>query len=285
MLHETGSFPAMGAEVVVGGASPAELASIARLFEEWERVFSRFRPDSELNAVNRASGVVVAVSPLFARVLETALAAAAATEGLVDPTLGVAIEAAGYDRDFARVENDGGPLARTARGRWRALRLVGPILWRPPGTSLDLNGVVKALAVDEALDLLARDGFVSAGGDVAVRGGAVVGLPGGGSVAATIGGLATSGTRHRRWVRGDRVQHHLIDPRTGRPAASRWTEVTVGAGSCLAADIGAKAAFLLSDDGPSWLDERGLPGRFLDGGQVITNQAWRAADPGVAACR
>jgi thiamine biosynthesis lipoprotein len=96
------------------------------------------------------------------------------------------------------------------------------------------------------------------------------------------GGVATSGTTHRRWVRGGAVQHHLIDPRTGRPASSRWTEVTVVAATCLDADVMAKAAFLLSDDGPGWLDERGLAGRFLAGDVVVTNRSWRDSLPEAA---
>src|SRR5437879_1791827 len=82
---------------------------------------------------------------------------------------------------------------------------------------LDRNCVVKGLAVDAAAQRLDGDGFVAAGGDVAVRGAAVVGLPGGGSLTLRDGGLATSGTTRRRWLRGGDTQHHLIDPRTGRP--------------------------------------------------------------------
>ena len=81
------------------------------------------------------------------------------------------------------------------------------------------------------------------------------------------GGLATSGKTKRRWFRGGEEQHHLIDPSTGRPSMSSWDEVTVCGTSCLVADVAAKAAFLLGEDGPSWLDERGLPGRFLAAGR------------------
>jgi thiamine biosynthesis lipoprotein len=80
------------------------------------------------------------------------------------------------------------------------------------------------------------------------------------------------------------LQHHLIDPRTGRPSTSRWVEVTVAAGSCVEADVAAKAAFLLSADGPAWLDERGLPGRFRGEDEIVVNGAWRdAVEPAHAA--
>jgi thiamine biosynthesis lipoprotein len=234
-------FQAMGVELVVGGATSDELTSVRNLFDLWKRTFSLLRTDSELVRVNGASTRLVAVSPLFARVLRTALESSDSTGGIVDPTLGAT----------------------------QRLRLSDRLLGRPPGTKLDLNGVVKSLAVDESLARISDPGFVSAGGDVAARGTAIVGLPGGGTLRLQNGGLATSGTTRRH--------DHLIDPRTERPSSSCWTEVTVAAPSCLAADVAAKAAFLHSRDGPGWLDQRGLPGRFRAGEQVVTNTAWRDA--------
>jgi FAD:protein FMN transferase len=266
----------MGVDVVVGGATQAELGRVRRLFDEWDRTFSRFRARSELSLVNAVPGDTVLVSPLFAHAVRIALDAARSTGGLVDPTLGGAIEAAGYDRDFAALPDDGA-LGRPQRGRPDAVSLAGRVLSRPAGLRLDLNGVVKGMAVDRALSLLAGGAYVAAGGDVAARGGVTVALPRGGSVRLDAGGMATSGTSRRRWTRGGREQHHLIDPGTGRPARGPWQEVTVAAGTCAAADVAAKAAFLLGPEGPAWLDERGLPGRFLTGTGVVLNGAWRGS--------
>src|SRR4051794_24317314 len=173
-------FTAMGVEIVVGGASANELDDVRGLFDLWERTFSPFLAESELSHVNTAPTRLVAVSPLFARVLDVALDAARLTDGLVDPT-------------FASPAVD-----------WTNLRLTGRLLRRRPDTALDLNGVVKGLAADAALELISGPGFVSAGGDVASRGAAVVGLPGGGSLRLENGGLATSGTTRRA--------DHLVDP-------------------------------------------------------------------------
>ena len=109
MCPEPHRFRAMDVDVIAGGAAVAQVAAIEALFAERERVFSRFRPHSELALVNASRGPLVVVSPLFARTLRAALAAAAATDGLVDPTLGAALEAAGYDRDFAGVVPDASP--------------------------------------------------------------------------------------------------------------------------------------------------------------------------------
>jgi thiamine biosynthesis lipoprotein len=272
----------MGCEVVVDGASADELERIRALFEERDAVFSRFRAGSELNRVNSADGAAF-VSPLFARMVEAGLWARETTGGLVDPTLGAALEAAGYDRDFDSLEADGAARAEPVpRG---GLELYGRVLVLRRGTTLDLNGVVKAAAVDDAARLLSGNGFVSAGGDVATRGPIDVALPGGGAVRLVSGGLATSGRTKRRWLRGGEEQHHLIDPVTGRPSRSRWEEVTVCGATCLAADVAAKAAFLLDGEGPDWLDERGLPGRFRVGGAVHENRSWRASvEPRELAC-
>jgi thiamine biosynthesis lipoprotein len=265
-------FRAMGCEVVVSGG---DLPAVAAVFARWEAAFSRFLPGSELSRVNASRHAAVRVSPLFAKTLRVALEVAELTDGLVDPTLGRALEHAGYDRDFALLPSDGllGPAVPSRLGE---LRLDGLILRRPVGLRLDLNGVVKALAVDEAVaTTLPRDGFVSAGGDLAARGPVDVGLPGGGSIRVVRGGLATSGVVSRRWRRGGREQHHLIDPRTGRPSRSPWAQVTVSGASCLDADAAAKAAFLLGDDGPAWLDSAGLAGRFVPhDGDVVTSGAW-----------
>ena len=119
---------------------------------------------------------------------------------------------------------------------------------------------------------------MSAGGDVAVRGALDVEVPGGGSVRVTDSGLATSGSSRRRWVRGGAPQHHLLDPRTGRPARSRWSDVTVCAATCAAADVAAKTAFLLSDDGPGWIEERTLAAQFLaESGELVSTSRWPCA--------
>jgi FAD:protein FMN transferase len=227
-------FRAMGCEVVLAGGDAGEVAAV---FERWEAAFSLFRPESELSRVNASRSQVLAVSPFFAATLQVALDAATDTGGLVDPALGAG-----------------------------AVRLSGTLLSRA-GAALDLNGVVKALAVDEAAATLDGLGFVSAGGDLAVRGPVDVGLPGGGAVSVVEGGLATSGTA----TRGP----HLIDPRTGRPSDSPWEQVTVSGATCLAADVAAKAAYLLGEDGPDWLDSRGMAGRFLGlDEQIVCNAVW-----------
>lgn len=224
---------AMGCEAVLAGGDPAVAAAV---FERWEAAFSLFRPDSELSRVNACPARVQVVSPFFADTVELALEMAAETDGLVVPAFG-------------------------------EVRLSGRVLARPPGLPIDLNGVVKALAVDEAAAELGGPGFVSLGGDLAVRSPVDVGLPGGGAVHVVEGGLATSGTLTRG--------AHLIDPATGAPSRSPWVAVTVSGATCLAADVAAKAAYLLGEDGPEWLDARGMPGRFLaaDGG-VTANAAW-----------
>ena len=224
----TARFDAMGCAIAVGGATPRELQAIVGLFRQRDHVFSRSIEGSELNEVNEAAGSVVGVSPLFARAIGAALDAAQATGGLVDPT----------------------------PGRWNDVRLLGRLVLVPAGVRLDLDRVARAAAVDDALQLLSGEGFVSAAGDAAVRGDAAVEVPGGGSVRLGRGGLSTS---------------------FGAATGSPWVQVTAAASTCLAAVTAARAALLLGADGPGWLDERGLPGRFVGpDGNVLANRSWNA---------
>lgn len=266
-------FAAMGCEVVVRGGRASERREVELLFGDRDRTFSRFISGSELNRVNDASGRATLVSGLFADTLAVALQAARETNGLVDPTLGAALEAAGYTRDFSELIADPRP-AGPASGP-QSVSLIGRIVRMPEGAILDLNGVVKSLAVDDALSVLSGDASVSAGGDLAARGPLTVALPGDAAIELRKGALATSGRTKRHWLRGGQVQHHLIDPRTGLPSRSPWTEVTACGATCVAADIAAKAGFLLGDDGPAWLDARAIPARFLgEDGTVRTTLAW-----------
>lgn len=233
-------FRAMGCDVAVAGADESV---VARVLERWEETFSLFRPGSELSRVNLSPARVLAVSPLFSSTLKTALDVASETDGVLDPTL---------------------------CGRWAEVVVSGTLISRPPGLALDLNGVVKSLAVDEAVATLDGPGFVSVGGDLAVRGPVDVALPRGGAIRVVAGGLATSGTATRGL--------HLVDAATGLPSDSPWEQVTASGSSCLAADVAAKVGFLLGDDGPKWLDERGIPGRFVGiDGRLVENAAWAGA--------
>ncbi len=272
------TFRAMGCSIVVSGATTRQGSAIADLFLDRERCFTRFRDDSELARVNAAPGSAVLVSDVFARAVEVSLRAAAETDGLVDPTLLHAVESAGYDADIEQIGTDPAPPGHPVPGTWRSIALRGRVLSRPAGVGLDLNGVVKSLTVDDALGLLRGPGYVSAGGDLAARGELDVALPGEGAVRLRRGALATSGTTTRRWERAGVTQHHLIDPRAGRPSRSPWEQVTACGATCVAADVAAKAAFLLGESGPAWLDDRGIPGRFLlPAGEVVVNASWAAA--------
>ena len=83
-----------------GSADPTRIRRAQQILihevDRLERAASRFRPDSELSAVNRDAGRWVPVSALLAELVEVALAAADTTEGLVDPCLGRQVDAAGY---------------------------------------------------------------------------------------------------------------------------------------------------------------------------------------------
>jgi thiamine biosynthesis lipoprotein ApbE len=100
---DTARWEALGTSVVLCLADPAALeiarATVEEELDAIDRACSRFRADSELSRVNGAGGRTVQVSALLMEALTVALRGAELTDGDVDPTLGRALELAGYDRD------------------------------------------------------------------------------------------------------------------------------------------------------------------------------------------
>jgi thiamine biosynthesis lipoprotein len=298
------SFAAIGTTATVCVTEDDRLdaarAAVERQIATLDLACSRFRPDSELVAVNAAAGAPVRVGPVLEEALAAALRAAELTDGLVDPTVGRSLRLLGYDRDFAEVGARDGRRFRAriaATPGWRGIRLdrAAGTVRVPAGTELDLGATAKALGADRAAAAAhAAAGcgvLVSLGGDIAVAGAPVaegwaVRLDGdhgapldgpGPVVVVREGGLATSSTTVRRWRAGDAELHHVVDPRTGRSADTPWRTVTVAAGSCVDANIATTAALVLGARAERWLAERGLAARLvrLDG-RVAAVGGWPA---------
>ena len=308
----TGSFRALGTTAVVAVTRPELLETARRILAaELNRVdqaCSRFRPDSELSAVNRQQGSVVHVSPALADAVRVALDAAETTNGLVDPTLGGDLCHLGYDRTFALVqERAGWHVEERVRSRptWREVELDAErrALRLPPGLELDLGATAKAHAADVAAARIAHatgaGTLVSLGGDVAVCGVAprqgwcvliseAHDAPLGGDgqrVSLTTGGLATSSTSVRRWVTERGEMHHILDPRTGLPARSLWRSVSVAAATCVDANVASTAAIVMGASAPEWLERRGLPARLVaSDGCISTAGGWPSEEDERCSC-
>ncbi len=270
-----GMFRAMGTEitVLVPHASDRDEASVTRrvaaVFADEERRFSRFRDDSELSFVNRASGPV-RVSAAMLDVLSEARVLFERTCGLFDPTVGAALIAAGYDRSFApgALDRDGSLPAppRVAFDDVHVDTRAGTVT-RPAAVKLDLGGFVKGRAADRAARGIDGAAAIDAGGDAVLRG---AGPDGAGwlvdvedpcdasRVLLTLRvrdrAVATSAPNRRRWLAGTRAMHHLIDPRTGLPANCDLAQATVIASCAAEAEAMTKAVFMLgARDGARFL--------------------------------
>lgn len=296
-------FAALGTTALALLTDPASAVMAEALLRhdlsELDRACSRFRADSEIRCLRHSAGTAVTVSPLLAEVLDTALRAAELTDGLVDPTVGAPMSAAGYDRDFDSLPPDGpGVTPMPAPGWWR-IRWDPHrrVILLPRGVGLDVGATAKAWAADRAARRIAQvvgcGVLVSLGGDLSVAGRAPQGgwrvrvgddhtqpdPDGGQGVAIASGGLATSGTARRRWRRGGVTMHHILDPRTGAPATGGWRTVSVTAASCVDANIASTASVVLGAAAPAWLTLRGLPARLVaDNGDVRTVAGWPAPE-------
>jgi FAD:protein FMN transferase len=310
------SWPAWGTGVRLVVTRPGALAAARRRLEQdlaaVDVACSRFRGDSEITGLERAALTAagparpVRLSPLLAEAIAVALRAARLSGGDLDPTVGSAMIALGYDRDFPLVLAD-----RTAAARpvnltirkafsWRDLRFddASRTLCLPRGVRLDLGATAKAWAADRSAARIAAEVgggvLVGLGGDIAVAGPAPAGgwrvrvqdvsgnpedpPPGPAAVVAIgTGGIATSSTAARRWRRGGDVLHHILDPRTGMPAARVWRTVSVAAPSCTVANMASTVAIIRGQAAPAWLASLGLPARLVtESGTIHTLGGWPA---------
>jgi thiamine biosynthesis lipoprotein len=276
-------FRAMGSGMLAALEADGEqareaLSMVPDWFEVWEQHLSRFRPDSELSALNRGAGRWLEVSPVMWDVLMAADRIERRSAGLVTPALQGVLEAYGYDRSFEMVAIlDAGfnmkALPPHELGRMQMELDIGQHRVRfPEGTQLDFGGIAKGWAADQAVQRLKPYGsaLVDAGGDVATS------APSGEEAAWPVGimdplapegmiGLlalqgeaaATSGRDVHHWMQGGHERHHIIDPRSGEPAANHVLAVTVIAPSAVEAEMAAKCVLILGEvEGKIWLEAR-----------------------------
>jgi thiamine biosynthesis lipoprotein len=241
-------------------------------FEVAEAAMSRFRDDSELTRLNCRAPQSSPISRALARALTAADRAHRVTGGRFDPRVVDALERIGYGgvpQHPASVGVAAAPPARDGRIVERSGR-DGPVAVRRP---VDLGGIGKGLALRWAAGALDASvvghaepalGFlVDAGGDIVASGtpdGTAPWLvaiedPAGGSEPVAVvairgrGGIATSSVRRLRWEHDGRTVHHLIDPRTGEPAAGGLLAVTVASPDPAWAEVWSKALFVEGRDG------------------------------------
>ena len=274
-------FPAMGSQILVALDSPdasleEQVARTADWFEAWEAALSRFRPDSELNYVNRHAGQPTQVSPEFWQVFQASLEAYSLSNKLVTPTVLPALEGAGYILSFDQLPEN------VSRNGYRPQPLNGLMhiarqpqsrtLTLPTGTHLDFGGVAKGWAAHQAMLRLQHLGpvLVDAGGDIAISAPRREDQPWHIGVAdphddlrdveylmVRQGGVATSGRDRRRWLQDGKPRHHLIDPRSGAPAETDVLSATVMAEDVLKAEAAAKTVLILgSRRGLDWLEKQ-----------------------------
>lgn len=266
----------------------APQGAVARLLRDevfrMETAISRFREDSELSIANRQAGAWTSVSWYFVDVLRASLEAADLTDGIVDPCLAQHVDAAGYRewRDGAQTQTVGtDPAPPTDPSAWQdiEIRPAGShaLVRLPKGVQLDLGAIAKGWLADR----LAHRSVAELGGDVVANMGGDIR-----AIARTRpwtltadpehdsteeadlevwdAGLATSGVGKRAWSRTDGGRaHHIIDPRTGRPAVTPWWSCSVLAESAAAANAASTAGMVLGAQGPQWVEANGLDAWFV----------------------
>lgn len=255
----------------------AAIADIQRL----EARFTRYRSDSFLSAINRVAnaGGSITVDEVTAGLLNYAATCYEQSDGLFDITSGILRRA----WDFKSGALPDSELIQGLLNKigWDKLRWKTPVLEFPmPGMEIDFGGVVKEYAVDRAaaycLEAGVRHGVVNLGGDIKVIGPRADGSPWRigirhprqqeGLIETLLlheGALASSGDYERCVMIGGVRYGHVLNPKTGWPVRY-LSSVSVVADFCVVAGSATTIAMLKEDEGPSWLEDMGLPHLWVD---------------------
>jgi FAD:protein FMN transferase len=232
-------------------ACTAAFARIAAL----DSMMSDYRRDSELMRLcARAGGPPVRVSPDLFLVLRRAQEVARESGGAFDVTVGPLIALWRKARKTA-ILPDPAALQRTRRlVGWQKLRLTEgarTVRLTAPGMKLDLGGIAKGYAADEAQRVLKHHGITRAlvqmGGDIVVSGpppgtdGWTIRVPNAGNDQGPADlrfadrAISTSGDTEQFAMIGGRRYSHVVDPRTGVALTNR-VQVTLTAPDGLTSD-------------------------------------------------
>ena len=239
---------------------------VRHFIAECESRFSRFRQDSELTSLNRSSGKWFTASAGLFDLIQEVLDLHQITNGLFDPSILPSLMQADYDRSMDEIRSSGTMPAMNFTPPFQSRLAESKLdpeksaVYLPSGVQIDLGGIAKGWIAEKATHLLSEYTSacaVSAGGDIFFQGTPVwehgwnVALEdpyNENDVLAILqiqnGAVATSSTAKRRWVHGDQVRHHIIDPHTGNPAETEWVSVCVGAPKATAAEAFATALLI-----------------------------------------
>ncbi len=292
-------FRAMSTDILFaaeGGDEVVEpgFAKARAFIENSEKRFTRFSELSELADLNRSAGEWFEASQDMYVVVSLAVQLHRQTRGLFDPAILDALEHAGYDRTMAEIRRFGAAVVAVQvmpkQYRFSDIRLDEDLgrIQLPEGMRIDLGGIAKGWIAEQAgllLSTYTQACAVDAGGDAFM-----VGLPAGEEAwRVTLedpyhpekglailklkpGAVATSVVTKRRWQQSGKTMHHLIDPRTQRPAETDWLSVTVTAPHAAEAEVYAKSLLIGGSGEVDWISSLAKGIEFVAVDQH--NQLW-----------
>ena len=271
-MRELGSVTFRAFDTVCAVSADVDVAALREveaLCARYELLLSRFNPESRLFALNAAAGEWVDVGEELAGVLHAALGYCERTGGMFDITMGGVCRLWDFKRGV--VPGDVAIAEALAHVDWRNVQVEGTrARITDPQATIDLGGMAKGYIADRVIDLLkhhgATTGVINLGGNVACLGSKPDGsawnvglrapVPSGGnlqaasfaSVSVCGKSVVTSGVYERAFMRDGRVLHHILDPRTGKPAETDVLSATVIADESLDADGYTTALIIMGAD-------------------------------------
>jgi len=269
-MMQTMQFRAMNTDILLaaeGGQAVEGMQVVKTFIDDCEQRFSRFLPDSELSQLNHSEGGWIHISNDLLEMLHISMNYYFETKGIFDPSILTDLKWIGYVRSMDEIREGGATLPphtskRVHRPAFHEMtfHLADNRVRLPRNMEVDLGGIAKGWIVEKAgylLNTYSSACGVSAGGDMFF-----IGRPSDGmdwdvsledprdptqalcQLRIGSGAVATSSVMKRKWQQGEKLRHHLIDPRTGESAKTDWLSVTVISPDIITAEVYAKAILI-----------------------------------------
>lgn len=242
-----------------------------------EKKFSRYRLDNIIHKINNSKSKNICVDEETADLLDFSAQCYELSDGLFDVTSGVLREVWQFDGSnnipaTSLVEQT------LQRVGWPKVKWQRPNLCMQTGMEIDLGGLGKEYAVDQAAKLMKNhapdvNALINFGGDLVATGPRLNDVPWSigvddpsrtgeqavGGVQLSKGALATSGDA-RRFLLKDNIRYsHILNPKTGWPVEQAPRSVSVMSNTCIEAGMLATFALLQGKEARSFLEEQDVP--------------------------
>ena len=257
---------------------------------KYEDMFSKTRKNSEISRINDRGATGTKVSEDTVELIELGMYMGDISNGSFDVSIGAAMDLWDFkgEKENPSLPDEGALKGAISTVDYKKILIEDNMVYlQNPGMKLDLGGVAKGYIADKTTQFLESKGIekgvINLGGNVVAIGEKEEGEAWNigverpysdrsellGSVKVKSSTLSTSGIYERMFKEGDKIYHHVLDPKSGYPIETEVEAVTIKTAkgySAYADGLSTVCLALGMEDGLKLIEElqRGYPKMKLE---------------------